>query len=96
MDRIAVLEERVVEMEQRVANLEQRLGRLAQRQGEDGVGWHEHRLGRLQVHRSPSRADLRLVPPVHTKAGDAGSRNLWMEQMKRRIALLIKKSCQFR
>ena len=91
MDRIAVLEERVVEMEQRVANLEQRLGHLAQRQGEDGVEWHEHRLGRLQVHRSPSRADLRLVPPVHTKA--SGSRDLWVEQMNRRIALLIKKPC---
>jgi hypothetical protein len=91
MDRIAVLEERVVELEQRVANLEQRLGHLAQRQG--GVEWHERSQGRLQVNRSPSSADLRLVPPVHIKASDASSRNLWVEQMKRRLALLIKKSC---
>jgi len=93
MDRIAVLEERVVELEQRVTNLEQRLGHLAQRQGEGGVEWHERRQGRLQVHRSPSSADLRLVPPVHIKPSDAGSRDLWVEQMKRRLALLIKKSC---
>jgi hypothetical protein len=66
---------------------------MAQRQSEDGVERYEHRQERLQVHRSPRSADLRLVPPVHIKASDAGSRDLWVEQMKRRLALLIKKSC---
>ena len=84
MDRIDALEERVAELEQRLAD-------VVQRQAEDSAAWYKHRQSRLEVRRSPSTAALKLVPRAHGEVGDAGSSDVWVEQMKLRLALLIKK-----
>jgi hypothetical protein len=87
MDRIEALQKRVAELEQRRADMERR---QAEEGADSAERLHTHRQRRLEILRRPITTHLKLAPSVHCDAVDVASHEVWVEQVRLRIASLKK------